>query len=60
MTSSNPMLILIDTASKMYKRYSGRTCVLKVQAVEHLTAEWVEALRTNPESVIPPEEPQLA
>lgn len=56
----NSMFILIDTKTKMYKRYSGRTCVLKVQMAEHIDEYWVEKLRTNPEEVLPPEEPQLA
>lgn len=56
----NQMFVLIDTKTKMYKRYSGRTCVLKVQMAEHIDEYWVEKLRTNPEEVLPPEEPQLA
>lgn len=60
MDQNSTMLILIDTESKVYKRFSGRTCVLKVQLEEHISPYWVEMLRTRPEEVVPPEEPQLA
>lgn len=56
----NNMLILIDPHTKVYKRYSGRTCVLRIKVEENLDAHWVELLRIRPEEILPPEEPELA
>lgn len=54
------MLVLIDIASKTYKRMSGRTCVLKVQLQEHMNPYWTEIFRTRPEELLPTEEPESA
>lgn len=54
------MLVVIDAKSLIYKRYSGKTCTLKVKAEEPLLKYEVELLRVNPGAILPPEEPELA
>lgn len=49
MKESNTMLVVIDAKEGSYKRYSGKTCVLKVTSpAGPLDADQVEKLRTNP------------
>lgn len=54
------VLVLIDTKTLLCKRYSGKTCVLKVQATSPLMAYEVEQIRVRPDSIYNPEEPILA
>jgi len=54
------MLVVIGAEAKSYKRYSGKTCVLKTVAIECLTPAEVELFRTNPNALTEPTEPQLA
>jgi hypothetical protein len=60
MTKGSTVLVLIDTKTLLCKRFSGRTCVLKVQATEPLFAYEVEQIRARPETIGGDPEPELA
>ena len=58
MTKERTVFVLIDTKTLLCKRFSGKTCVLKVQATAPLLAYEVEMIRSRPEQIgeAPPED----
>lgn len=50
------VLVLIDTKSWLCKRFSNRTCVLKVQCDGPIKAYEIEQIRMRPETISTPPE----
>jgi hypothetical protein len=52
-TRKPPVLIVIDAQELIYKRFIGKTRVLKVKAEAPLLPFEVELLRVQPETLLP-------
>lgn len=60
MSKEKTVLVVIDAKDLMYKRYSGRTCVLKIKAEAPLSAQDIELLRVRPHDLLGSPEPETA
>jgi hypothetical protein len=60
MPKEKTVLVVIDAKELMYKRYSGKTCVLKVKAEAPMSASDVELLRVRPHDLLGAPEPESA
>lgn len=52
-----PILVVIDAKNLIYQRFVGKTRGVKVKAEAPLLPYEVEMLRTQPDTILPPEEP---
>ena len=61
MPKKSTILVLIDCKTLICKRFSGKTCVLKVQATDPIHAYEVEMIRARPEQLLAPsQDPESA
>lgn len=56
----NPVLVCLDTKTNIAKRYSGKTCIIKLHNDGQWTVEDIEKLRVKPELLLAETDPEAA